>query len=88
MAFTSCVNEIKTCVRTTTMTPKETFDEHYNRPLFQSVAREVEFYSIKITLHRIKRRECPREPITSSDIPSIFEDDNVLPGLGKLYKFR
>lgn len=77
------INEIKTCIRTTTMTPKEAFDEHCNRPLFQSVARELEFYSIKTTLHRIKRRECPREPITANDIPSIFEDDNVFARFGK-----
>lgn len=77
------INEIKTSVRTTTMTPKEAFDEHCNRPLFQNVARELEFYSIKTTLHRIKRRECPREPITASDIPSIFEDENVLARFGK-----
>lgn len=76
------VNEIKCSIRTTTMTPKEAFDESCNKPIYQNVARELEFYSMKSTLHRIKRKECPSEP-TANNIPDFFDNEHVMTRFGQ-----
>lgn len=65
------VNEIKCCTRSTIMTPKEAFDQCCNMPCYQLVSRELEFYSMK-SLHRIKRKECPSEPVTANSISKFF----------------
>lgn len=77
------INEIKNQVRVSTSTCKDIFDEICAKAEYQTAARQLQFNSLKSTLYRIRKAECPGNPLNASDVEALFENVNTLERFGK-----
>lgn len=77
------LNEIKDKVRTSTRTCKEIFDDICEKIEYRGVARQLQFGSLKATLHRIRKSEAPENPHQAANVEAIFDDPATFERFGK-----